>query len=35
MFAAKEFSEMTPIGTVVLVYDAPSDNKPDAPRERE
>ena len=35
MFAAKEFSDMTPIGTIVLVYDTSSDNKPDAPRERE
>jgi hypothetical protein len=35
MFAAKEFSEMTPIGTVVLVYDQPSGDRPDVPLGRE
>lgn len=35
MFAAKEFSEMTPVGTVVLVYDASSDDRPDDPPGRE
>lgn len=31
MFAAKEFSEMTPIGTIVLVYDSHSGDRPDVP----
>jgi len=35
MFAAKEFSEMTPLGTPVLVYDSSLEDKPDVVVDRE